>query len=129
MRLRWQWRRDAWTGDTHATQALSRASLSKSAAVRGIGGSRNRCIGGFGPAIRVAIFTVSASAIGGARAWRRSSKITGRSLKRGSRRNPRLSAVRLLEEIRADGYRGGYSQLKAFVPRPAHPCARARHPL
>ena len=82
-----------------------------------------------GRAIRVAIFTVSASAMGGARAWRRSSKITVRSLKRGSRRNPRLSAVQLLEEIRADGYRGGYSQLKAFVPRPAHPCARARHPL
>jgi transposase len=28
---------------------------------------------------------------------------------------PELSAVRLLEEIRAAGYRGGYSQLKAFV--------------
>ncbi len=28
---------------------------------------------------------------------------------------PQLSAVRLLEEIRAAGYSGGYSQLKAFV--------------
>src|SRR6185295_15751932 len=28
---------------------------------------------------------------------------------------PELSAVRLLEEIRAAGYGGGYSQLKAFV--------------
>src|SRR5690349_17920568 len=28
---------------------------------------------------------------------------------------PQLSAVRLLEEIRAAGYAGGYSQLKAFV--------------
>jgi transposase len=36
---------------------------------------------------------------------------------------PELSAVRLLDEIRAAGYRGGYSQLKAFVrgvrPTPA----------
>lgn len=35
---------------------------------------------------------------------------------------PALSAVRLLEECRADGYAGGYSQLKAYVapvrPRP-----------
>jgi transposase-like protein len=30
---------------------------------------------------------------------------------------PELSAVRLLEEIRAAGYPGGYSQLKAFVQR------------
>jgi transposase len=30
---------------------------------------------------------------------------------------PALSAVRLLEEIRAAGYAGGYSQLKAFVRR------------
>jgi transposase len=30
---------------------------------------------------------------------------------------PELSAVRLLEEIRAAGYAGGYSQLKAFVRR------------
>jgi transposase len=30
---------------------------------------------------------------------------------------PELSAVRLLDEIRADGYVGGYSQLKAFVRR------------
>jgi transposase len=30
---------------------------------------------------------------------------------------PELSAVRLLEEIRAAGYDGGYSQLKAFVRR------------
>src|SRR5690242_16588405 len=30
---------------------------------------------------------------------------------------PELSAVRLLEEIRAAGYVGGYSQLKAFVRR------------
>lgn len=28
---------------------------------------------------------------------------------------PQLSAVRLLEEIQADGYRGGYTQLKAYV--------------
>ena len=36
---------------------------------------------------------------------------------------PRLSSVRLLEEIRAAGYEGGYTQLKEFVrrvrPRPA----------
>ena len=36
---------------------------------------------------------------------------------------PELSAVRLLDEIRAAGYAGGYSQLKAFVrqvrPTPA----------
>jgi transposase len=36
---------------------------------------------------------------------------------------PELSAVRLLEECRADGYRGGYSQLKDYVaqvrPQPA----------
>ena len=35
---------------------------------------------------------------------------------------PRLTAVRLLEEIRAAGYRGGYTQLKEYVrkvrPRP-----------
>ncbi|HXQ29195.1 MAG TPA: IS21 family transposase [Gemmatimonadales bacterium] len=30
---------------------------------------------------------------------------------------PQLSAVRLLEECRADGYDGGYSQLKAYVAR------------
>jgi len=30
---------------------------------------------------------------------------------------PELSAVRLLDEIRAGGYAGGYSQLKAFVRR------------
>ena len=30
---------------------------------------------------------------------------------------PELSAVRLLDEIRAAGYSGGYSQLKAFVQR------------
>ena len=30
---------------------------------------------------------------------------------------PELSAVRLLDEIRAAGYTGGYSQLKAFVQR------------
>ena len=30
---------------------------------------------------------------------------------------PELSAVRLLDEIRADGYAGGYSQLKAFARR------------
>jgi transposase len=30
---------------------------------------------------------------------------------------PELSAVRLLEEIRAAGYNGGYTQLKAFVQR------------
>lgn len=30
---------------------------------------------------------------------------------------PELSAVRLLEECRADGYGGGYSQLKAYVAR------------
>jgi len=30
---------------------------------------------------------------------------------------PQLSAVRLLEEIRAAGYSGGYTQLKAFVQR------------
>ena len=30
---------------------------------------------------------------------------------------PQLSAVRLLEEIRAAGYTGGYTQLKAFVQR------------
>jgi transposase len=30
---------------------------------------------------------------------------------------PQLSAVRLLEEIRAAGYAGGYTQLKAFVQR------------
>jgi len=30
---------------------------------------------------------------------------------------PELSAVRLLDEIRAAGYAGGYSQLKAFVRR------------
>src|SRR5215216_4129629 len=30
---------------------------------------------------------------------------------------PELSAVRLLEEIRAAGYHGGYTQLKAFVQR------------
>src|SRR5919206_3208016 len=30
---------------------------------------------------------------------------------------PELSAVRLLEEIRAAGYAGGYTPLKAFVPR------------
>ena len=30
---------------------------------------------------------------------------------------PELSAVRLLDEIRADGYTGGYSQLTAFVQR------------
>lgn len=30
---------------------------------------------------------------------------------------PELSAVRLLEECRADGYAGGYSQLKAYVAR------------
>src|SRR5688572_14093406 len=30
---------------------------------------------------------------------------------------PELSSVRLLDEIRADGYVGGYSQLKAFVRR------------
>ena len=30
---------------------------------------------------------------------------------------PDLSAVRLLDEIRAAGYPGGYSQLKAFVQR------------
>ena len=36
---------------------------------------------------------------------------------------PELSAVRLLDEIRAAGYTGGYSQLKAFVRRvrPAPP--------
>src|ERR671912_140376 len=36
---------------------------------------------------------------------------------------PELSAVRLLDEIRAAGYVGGYSQLKAFVRRvrPATP--------
>jgi transposase len=36
---------------------------------------------------------------------------------------PELSAVRLLEEIRAAGYGGGYTQLKAFVKRvrPAPP--------
>src|SRR5262245_56023553 len=36
---------------------------------------------------------------------------------------PQLSAVRLLAEIRAAGYSGGYSQLKAFVRhvRPAPP--------
>ena len=36
---------------------------------------------------------------------------------------PELSAVRLLDEIRAAGYAGGYSQLKAFVRRvrPAPP--------
>ena len=36
---------------------------------------------------------------------------------------PRLTAVRLLEEIRAAGYRGGYTQLKEYVrkvrPRPS----------
>jgi transposase len=32
-------------------------------------------------------------------------------------RYPELSAVRLLEEIRAAGYDGGYTQLKAFVQR------------
>ena len=31
--------------------------------------------------------------------------------------NPALSAVRLLEECRATGYAGGYSQLKAYVAR------------
>ena len=38
---------------------------------------------------------------------------------------PELSAVRLLEEIRAAGYGGGYSQLKAFVRqvRPVEPPA------
>jgi transposase len=38
---------------------------------------------------------------------------------------PQLSAVRLLEEIRAAGYEGGYSQLKAFVRqvRPVEPPA------
>jgi len=30
---------------------------------------------------------------------------------------PQLSAVRLLDEIRAAGYTGGYTQLKAFVQR------------
>jgi transposase-like protein len=52
---------------------------------------------------------------------------------------PELSAVRLLAEIRAAGYDGGYTQLKAFVRRvrPGSParavagargqCPRARH--
>src|SRR3954465_16077169 len=30
---------------------------------------------------------------------------------------PELSAVRLLDEIRAAGYAGGYTQLKAFIHR------------
>ena len=38
---------------------------------------------------------------------------------------PELSAVRLLEEIRAAGYTGGYTQLKAFVRR-VRPDAAAR---
>jgi hypothetical protein len=33
---------------------------------------------------------------------------------------PQLSAVRLLEEIRAAGYGGSYSQLKAFVRQRTH---------
>ena len=44
---------------------------------------------------------------------------------------PRLTAVRLLEEIRAAGYRGGYTQLKEYVrkvrPRPP-PVAASRRP-
>jgi transposase len=36
---------------------------------------------------------------------------------------PELSAVRLLDEIRAAGYDGGYSQLKAFVRRVRPPVA------
>jgi transposase len=46
---------------------------------------------------------------------------------------PELSAVRLLDEIRAAGYTGGYSQLKAFVQRvrptpPAAPVLRFETP-
>jgi len=49
---------------------------------------------------------------------------------------PELSAVRLLEEIRAAGYGGGYAQLKAFVrvcptaagSRTGHPLRDARWP-
>jgi transposase len=46
---------------------------------------------------------------------------------------PELSAVRLLDEIRAGGYDGGYTQLKAFVRRvrptpPAEPIIRFETP-
>src|SRR3974390_2225681 len=46
---------------------------------------------------------------------------------------PELSAVRLLDEIRAAGYDGGYTQLKAFVhrvrpTRPADPIIRFETP-
>src|SRR5688572_13942189 len=46
---------------------------------------------------------------------------------------PQLSAVRLLEEIRAAGYTGGYSQLKGFVQRvrpvpPPEPVVRFETP-
>jgi transposase len=46
---------------------------------------------------------------------------------------PELSAVRLLDEIRAAGYDGGYTQLKAFVRRvrpapPVEPIVRFETP-
>ncbi|HEV2079450.1 MAG TPA: IS21 family transposase [Allosphingosinicella sp.] len=54
---------------------------------------------------------------------RRSSAPIKRSSSLAWRPYPELSAVRLLEEIRLDGYTGGYSQLRDYVrevrPRPA----------
>ena len=42
---------------------------------------------------------------------------------------PELSAIRLLDEIRAAGYAGGYTQLKAFIHRAPDTAGRDSHPL